>query len=106
MIPRRSDVFFIFTSILLLLLGLMFIHASLKTRADRLSLLEKAEIVRRLGLSDLCLFTDARYTRHPSVADLNTPFQDYPMSFEHFPSGSLLTVPPHLKERSASVSGQ
>ena len=96
MIPRRSNVFFIFTSTLLLLLGLMFIHASLKIRADRPSLLEKAEMVRRLGLSDLCLFTDARYTRHPSVADLNTPFQDYPMSFEHFPSGSLLTVPPHL----------
>lgn len=96
MIPRRSNVFFIFTSILLVLLGLMFIHASLKTRADRPSLLEKTEMVRRLGLGDLCLFTDARYTRHPSVADLNTPFQDYPMSFEHFPSGSLLTVPPHL----------
>jgi hypothetical protein len=53
-------------------------------------------VVQRYGLTDLCLFTDARYTRHPAMADLNTPFQDYPMSFEHFPSGSFLTPPQHL----------
>jgi hypothetical protein len=49
-----------------------------------------------LELTDLCLFTDAQYTRHPAVAVLNTPFQDYPLSFEHFPSGSLSGPPPHL----------
>jgi hypothetical protein len=59
---------------------------------------ERAEIVRVLGLTDLCLFTEARYTRHPSMADLSTPFQDYPMSLEHFPSGAIMGPPPHLTQ--------
>jgi hypothetical protein len=60
--------------------------------------MEKAEMVRRLELTDLCLFTDARYTRHPSVADIHTPFQDYPLSLDHFPSGSIIAPPPHLRK--------
>jgi len=59
-------------------------------------------VVRALTLTDLCLFTEARYTRHPSLADLHTPFQEHPMSFEHFPSGAILAVPPHLKGREGS----
>jgi len=93
-------------SLNLVLFCLMFAHASLRKRIDLPGLREKSEMVRRLGLTDLCLFTDARYTRHPSMADLNTPFQDYPMSFEHFPSGSIMPPPPHLRERSASVGEQ
>ncbi len=27
-------------------------------------------LVQRLGLTDICLFTEARYTRHPSQADI------------------------------------
>ena len=57
------------------------------------SLQNKAEMVKKLQLTDLCLFTEARYTRHLSQADLFSAFQDHPMSFEHFPSGSL-TMPP------------
>ncbi|MEO5336657.1 MAG: hypothetical protein H7841_07170 [Magnetospirillum sp. WYHS-4] len=56
------------------------------------ALARKAEMVRELGLTDLCLFTEARYTRHLSQADLHTAFQDHPLSLDHFPSGSL--VPP------------
>jgi len=55
--------------------------------------------VQRLGLTDLCLFTDARYARHPSMADLHTPFQDSPMAVEHFPSGTVILPPPHLRLR-------
>jgi hypothetical protein len=51
-------------------------------------------MVHRLGLTDLCLFTEARYTRHPSQADHFAPFQDHPQALEHFPSGSLLAPPP------------
>lgn len=78
---------------------LMFAHAAYSRREMRPALAEKAAMVREYGLTDLCLFTDARYTRHPSMADLNTPFQDYPLSFEHFPSGSLIPPPPHLVSR-------
>ena len=78
-------------------LSVMFIHASVVQRADEPSLVEKSEMVKRYELTDLCLFTEARYTRHPSMADFHTPFQDYPTSLEHFPSASIFSQPPHLK---------
>ena len=98
MVQRRSDRFLLFIALLVLLLGFLFAHASCQQGRNRESLRQKRELVKKLGLTDLCLFTDARYTRHPSMADLNTPFQDYPLSFEHFPSGSILTPPPHLRK--------
>lgn len=52
-----------------------------------------AALVAELALSDLALFTEARYTRNPSLADLHTPFQDGPASLEHFPTASLIVAP-------------
>lgn len=46
-----------------------------------------------LGLTDLALFNEARYTRHPSQADRHAAFQDHPMALEHFPAGSLVPPP-------------
>ena len=96
MFERKSNFFLCYMVINILLLCLMFIHASLTTQAEMPLLRSKGEMVRDLELTDLCLFTEARYTRHPAMADLSTPFQDHPMSFEHFPSGSILLAPPHL----------
>ncbi len=75
---------------------LMIVHSSYSRHHLQPMVAEQAGMVVKYGLTDLCLFTDARYTRHPTMADLNTPFQDYPLSFEHFPSGSLVPPPPHL----------
>jgi hypothetical protein len=50
-------------------------------------------LVKSLSLTDPALFTEARYTRHLSQSDRHAPFQDHPMAFEHFPSGSLVTPP-------------
>jgi len=93
---RKSDGFF--TALLAgwLLLGLLFLDAAFSQRLDLDSLHRRREIVRVLTLTDLCLFTEARYTRHPSMADLHAPFQEHPMAREHFPSGGLMPVPPHL----------
>ena len=99
MLQRKSHVFFLYVTINMLLMGLMFAHAYYRQSADRELFETKRAIVGNLQLTDLCLFTEARYTRHPSVADLNTPFQDYPLSLDHFPSGSLLSLPPHLQVR-------
>jgi len=52
-----------------------------------------AALAARLGLTDLALFTEARYTRHPSQADLHSAFQDHPLALEHFPSGSVMPLP-------------
>ena len=90
---RRSTAFLAF----LLLAGASLEWARLHARRGRrqagAELEGGAAMVRRLGLTDLCLFTEARYTRHLSQADRFAPFQDHPASLEHFPSGSL--VAPH-----------
>lgn len=57
---------------------------------------------RALGLTDLAVWTEARYTRHPSLADRATAFQDHPGSLEHFPAGSVVAPPPHLLPASAA----
>ncbi len=94
---RQSNVFFGFLLIGFLAVGLVMFHAALMRKIGRSFLHEKREIVKMLKLTDLCLFTEARYTRHPSMADLSTPFQEHPMALEHFPSGSIMPPPPHLQ---------
>jgi len=54
----------------------------------------KRAVVGRLGLTDPAIWTEARYTRHPSQADFFSPFQDAPGSFDHFPAASII-APPH-----------
>lgn len=97
MLPRKSDTFLTSLAAGLLLLGLMFVDAAISRRLDLDLVRARREVVRVLTLTDLCLFTEARYTRHPSLTDLHTPFQEHPMSLEHFPSGAIMAVPPHLK---------
>ena len=69
-------------------------HAA--TNHDTTGLAPRRELVRRLGLTDLAIWTEARYTRHPSQADLFAPFQDGPSSLEHFPAGSVVAAPDRL----------
>lgn len=94
---RKSSLFIAFTAGSAVCLALLFAHGAAE-RKDRAPVLnEKRMIVERLGLTDLCLFTDARYTRNPAVADRSSPFQDNPLSLDYFPSGSILPPPPHLR---------
>jgi len=59
-----------------------------------------ATLVSRLQLTDYALWSEARYTRHPSQADWFTPHQDFPGSLEHFPAGSLIApAPVHPTQR-------
>lgn len=95
---RKSSTLFVFLLAGMMLVCLMFVHASSRQKMDTPSLLENSEIAGILGLADLCLFTEARYTRHPNMADLQTPFQDHPMSMEHFPSGSIMPIPAQLRQ--------
>ena len=92
--PRKSNVALRALAVLLLLFGLTLADTAWRARAvDHAT---NWALVRELGLSDLSLFTEARYTRHPSQADRHAPFQDHPAALEHFPTGSLLLPPlPH-----------
>jgi hypothetical protein len=56
----------------------------------RESLPAQRRLVAVLSLTDLALWSEARYTRHPSMTDLFSPFQDHPGAPEHFPAGALL----------------
>lgn len=80
----------------LLLVILMFTDAAIRTRLRQPELERRRQAVAVLGLTDLALFTEARYTRHPSMADRTSAFQDHPLALERFPSGSLVAPPPHL----------
>ena len=46
-----------------------------------------------LGLTDLCVATEARYTRHPAISDPVAPRMDHPGAIEHFPTGSFWAPP-------------
>ena len=81
-----------------LLLVLMVLHAGQAYHHDRPGRDIRRQLVRELHLTDLCLVTEARYTRHLAMADLFSPFQDHPLALEHFPSGALI-APPHLLTR-------
>lgn len=91
MMARKSDLALGFLGLAGLLLLAAVLHAALAPEGAGAK--ASARLTAQLGLSDLTLFTEARYTRHPSQADLHTPFQDHPMSFDHFPTGSLIAPP-------------
>lgn len=97
MFRRKSNLFLLWIVFLFSVLGVLFGHAVVRQKTDLLILHRRSEVVKSFELTDLALFTDARYTRHPSMADLNTAFQDYPMAFDYFPSGAILAPPLHLK---------
>ncbi len=95
---RKSSVFFSVIVIQLSIAAGIAAHADLKRKAALPHMWQMSQTVSDLALTDLCLFTEARYTRHPSMADFFTPFQDHPFSFDHFPSGSLMSVPGTLRK--------
>ena len=97
---RKSNLALTLLVVLLLLFGLTLVDAA--WRSQTVDHAANRALVRELGLTDLSLFTEARYTRHPSQADRHVPFQDHPAALEHFPTGSLLT-PPFTRPESSSA---
>jgi len=90
---NRTALFLLFIGLLLSgVIGLVIYSAGGVAVAD---VQEKRELVLALKITDLALCSEARYTRHPTQADLFSAFQDSPALLEHFPTGSLLL--PQLK---------
>lgn len=94
---RKSDLFVFFTGVFagLFVLSVLDVYFRSLNQSARLFGMESQ--VQGLDLTDLSLFTEARYTRHLSQADRHTAFQDHPLSLEHFPSGSLVLPPEALR---------
>lgn len=93
---RRSSLYLGVTAALCLSFAGMVLHAAHAVKAAEPVLLRKVNVARQLRLTDLCLCTEASYTRHLGMSDLASPFQDSPASLDHFPSGALIGPPPHL----------
>ena len=94
---RKSDRFILAIGVLVTLFLFTIVDVLLRGGDNNIRLLTMTDLVTKLELSDLSLFTEARYTRHLSQSDLHSAFQDHPVSFEHFPSGSLV-VPPRVRQ--------
>lgn len=99
---RPSTVWSSLIGAILALLVVAEVHGRMLAHQATLTRTANAALVQRLGLTDLCLFTEARYTRHPALADRHAAFQDQPMGLDHFPSGSLVT-PPSFPSAHASI---
>lgn len=90
---RGAGVFLVVTAAELGVLGALGLHARMRQAGAGTSLRPCIEQVEAWSLTDLCLFTEARYTRHPAMADDHAAFQDHPTALEHFPSGTLMPPP-------------
>ena len=87
----KSKIFITFIVIEGFLLLGAYLHAHWVQLPGRTTELQaKRALVSSLGLTDLAIWTEARYTRHPSQTDFFTAFQDFPGSPDHFPAGSLM----------------
>ena len=90
---RPSKILLIILLLLFIVDGMLYLHADLVTRNLQNERAVQTAAVAGLGLTDLCVATEARYTRHPAVSDPMAPFMDHPGALEHFPTGSFWSAP-------------
>lgn len=93
---RKSTRLLFFTVLEIFLLALLLTHSAVGVKRWALRAASESFVVRRFALTDLCLFPEARYTRHVTQADQYSAFQDHPLSLEHFVAGSFLQPPEGL----------
>jgi len=65
---------------------------------SRQTQLENVRLAEAMMLTDLALWTEARYTRHPSQADCFTAFQNGPALLDLFPAGTWVSPGPSQKD--------
>ncbi len=103
---RPSNIAFVLLLMLGAALVFIFIQSGRAVQTHQPRLQATQDLVARLGLTDLALFTEARYTRHPSQADLHAALQDHPGAFDHFPTGSLMPPPALLTDSYENLAGK
>jgi len=90
---RPALLFTILLCLLLALDGALFVDGRNRRKAQDASLARLEVATSGLGLTDLAVATEARYTRHPAVSDAMVPFMDHPGAIEHFPTGAFWLPP-------------
>ncbi|MBU4033330.1 MAG: hypothetical protein KKG34_00905 [Proteobacteria bacterium] len=91
---RPALIFAILLALLLVLDGALFVDALSRRKVEATTLTQLEVLTSALGLTDLAVSTEARYTRHPAVSDAVAPFMDHPGAIEHFPTGAFWLPPP------------
>jgi hypothetical protein len=86
---RPALLFFLLLCLLLALDGALFLDGTNRRHAEEATLAQLEVATSGLGLTDLAVATEARYTRHPAVSDPVVPFMDHPGAIEHFPTGAF-----------------
>ena len=87
----KSKIFIGLTIAEILLLSGFFLLADAVPKSNWVIKLDaEKELVYHLRLTDFAIWSEARYTRHPSQTDFFSPFQEFPSSLEHFPAGSVI----------------
>mgnify|MGYP006954413653 CR=1 FL=1 len=91
---RPALVFSLLLCLLLILDGVLFIDGRNRRKGEDTTLAQLEVATSGLGLTDLAVATEARYTRHPAISDSMAPFMDHPGAIEHFPTGAFWLPPP------------
>ncbi|MFA6899774.1 MAG: hypothetical protein WC256_06165 [Desulfurivibrionaceae bacterium] len=91
---RPALVFSLLLGLLLALDGALYVDGLNRRKGEDVNLAQLEVATSGLGLTDLAVSTEARYTRHPAVSDAVAPFMDHPGAIEHFPTGAFW-LPPH-----------
>lgn len=91
---RPALIFVILIALLLVLDGALLVDGLSRRKVEATTLAQLEVLTGALGLTDLAVSTEARYTRHPAVSDPVAPFMDHPGTIEHFPTGAFWLPPP------------
>jgi len=83
--------------LILIILLLFFIGLGNRNYAGDPRLSGEQNLVRMLRLTDFCLATESRHTRHISLPEPIAPFQDMPGYLDHFPTSTFFWPPPQAR---------
>lgn len=93
MTMRPALVFAVLLGFLLIFDGALLVDGISRRKVEAITLSRLEVLTGALGLTDLAVSTEARYTRHPAVSDPIAPFMDHPGAIEHFPTGAFWLPP-------------
>ena len=88
-IKYLKSIFFYFICLEVVLIGIILLLSSYPKSEFK----AKRQLTKRFLLTDYCLSTESRHTRHLNSPEVIAPFQDFPGYLEHFPSSSFFQNP-------------
>lgn len=94
-----------FVTVMLIVIFTFFVFYSRAVVSNDQRLSQEAEIVRLLHITDMCVATESRHTRHIALPEPAAAFQDIPGFLDHFPTSTFFWPPPQVKIKQSSETG-